>query len=112
MSLIGHFNQVDREHQHFLMVAAVTGSGIHIQEWVERLPKEKEVSGLVSGFMFLKKDGSPAGSFGGTIGVDPAQHGGHYSSHHKFGQRVWSALVRETGSHHGSFERGHWWSNH
>jgi hypothetical protein len=41
-------------------VAAVTGSGIKIREWVERLLLEKAEVGLTSGFLFLKKDGTPA----------------------------------------------------
>jgi hypothetical protein len=41
-------------------VAAVTGSGLRIREWVERLLKEKEMTGVISGFMFLRKDGKPA----------------------------------------------------
>jgi hypothetical protein len=41
-------------------VAAVTGSGLRIREWVERLLKEKEMIGVISGFMFLRKDGKTA----------------------------------------------------
>jgi hypothetical protein len=54
--LIGRFKQVEVEHQHFLPIAAITGYRLRIQEWVERLLQEKEAVGLVSGFMFLKKD--------------------------------------------------------
>jgi hypothetical protein len=57
-SLIGRFKQVEGEHQHFLPVAAVKGSGLRISEWVERLLKEKEMTGVISSFMFLRKDGS------------------------------------------------------
>jgi hypothetical protein len=32
-------------------------SGLRIREWMERLLKEKEMTGVSSGFMFLKKDG-------------------------------------------------------
>jgi hypothetical protein len=60
LSLIGRFKQVEGEHQHFLPVAAVTGSGLRIRERVERLLKEKEMTGVISGFMFLRKDGKLA----------------------------------------------------
>jgi hypothetical protein len=52
--LIGRFK---RGQQNFLPVAAVTGSGLRIREWVERLLKEKETTGVISGFVFLRKDG-------------------------------------------------------
>jgi hypothetical protein len=55
LSLIGRFKQVEGEHQHFLPVAAVTGSGLRIREWVERLLKD-----IIPGFMFLRKDGKPS----------------------------------------------------
>jgi hypothetical protein len=60
LSLIGRLKQLDGEHQHFLPVAAVTGSGLRVMEWVERLLKEKEMTGVISGFMFLRKDVKPA----------------------------------------------------
>jgi hypothetical protein len=60
LSLIGGFKQVEGEHQHFLPVAVVTGSGLRIREWVERSSKEKEMTGVISGFMFPRKDGKPA----------------------------------------------------
>jgi hypothetical protein len=41
-------------------VTALMGSGISIREWVERLLLEKAEVGLTSGFMFLKKDGTPS----------------------------------------------------
>jgi hypothetical protein len=41
-------------------VAELTGSGIRVREWVERLLLEKAEVGLASGFMFLKKDRTPA----------------------------------------------------
>jgi hypothetical protein len=56
-ALIGRFKQVEGKQQHFLPVVAVTGSGLQIREWVERLLKEKEMTGVISGFMFLAKDG-------------------------------------------------------
>jgi hypothetical protein len=60
LSLIGRFKQAEGEHQHFLPVAAVTGSGLRIREWMERLLKEKEMTGVISGSMFLRKDGKTA----------------------------------------------------
>jgi hypothetical protein len=60
LSLIGRFEQVEGNQQHFLPVAAVTGSVLRIGEWVERLLKEKEMTGVFPGFMFLRKDGKTA----------------------------------------------------
>jgi hypothetical protein len=60
LSLTGRFKQVEGEQQHFLPVAAVPGSGLLIREWVERLLKEKEMTGVISGFMFLRTDGKTA----------------------------------------------------
>jgi hypothetical protein len=50
---------MDWENQHFLHIAAETGSGIRIRERVERLLEEKARVGLTTGFMVLKKDGTP-----------------------------------------------------
>jgi hypothetical protein len=58
--LIGRCKHVEGEKQHFLQVAAMTGSRLRIREWVERLLKEKEMTGVISGFMFLIKDGKTA----------------------------------------------------
>jgi hypothetical protein len=58
LSLIGRFKQVEGEHHHFLPVDAVTGFGLRIRQWVERLFKEKEAMGAVAGFICLKKDDS------------------------------------------------------
>jgi hypothetical protein len=52
LSLIGRLKQLEGEQQHFLSVAAVTGSEIRIREWLGRLGLEKESVGLVSGFLF------------------------------------------------------------
>jgi hypothetical protein len=60
LSLIGSFKQLEGEQQPFLPVAAVTGYGIKIREWVDILLLEKSEVGLTLGFLFLKKDGSPA----------------------------------------------------
>jgi hypothetical protein len=49
LSLIGRFKQLEGGQQNFLLVDAVTGSGIRIREWVGRLLLEKEAVGLVSG---------------------------------------------------------------
>jgi hypothetical protein len=56
LSLIGRFQQVEGENQHFLPVAAMTGSGLRTREWAERLLKEKDMIGVISGFLFLRKD--------------------------------------------------------
>jgi hypothetical protein len=46
-------------HQHFFPIAAETGSGLRIREWVGRLMDEKARVGLTMGFVFLKIDGFP-----------------------------------------------------
>jgi hypothetical protein len=56
LSLVGIFKQTKGEHQHFIPVAAVTGSGIRIRELVGRLLEEKRAAGISFGFMFCKKD--------------------------------------------------------
>jgi hypothetical protein len=60
VSLVGRLKQVEGEQQHFLPVAAVTGSSIRIREWVGHLLGEKREAGISSGFMFLKKYGKLA----------------------------------------------------
>jgi hypothetical protein len=60
LSLIGRFKQMEGEQQHYLPIATETGSGLRIREWVGRLLDEKARVGLTTGFMFLKKDGTPA----------------------------------------------------
>jgi hypothetical protein len=60
LSLIGWFKQMEGGHQHFLTIAADTGYGLRIREWVERLLEEKAGVGLTMGFVFLKRDGTPA----------------------------------------------------
>jgi hypothetical protein len=62
LSLIGIFKQVEGEHHHFIPVATVigSGSGLRIRKWVDRLLNEREAVGLISGFVFLKKDVSSA----------------------------------------------------
>jgi hypothetical protein len=47
-------------HQHFLPIAAETGSGLKIQEWVGRLLDDIARLGLTTAFMFLKIYGTPA----------------------------------------------------
>jgi hypothetical protein len=60
ISLIGRFKQMEGGQQHFLPIAAETGSGLNIREWVGRLLDEKARLGLTTAFMFLKRDGTPA----------------------------------------------------
>jgi hypothetical protein len=83
LSLIGRFRQVEGGQQHFLPVDAVTGYGLRIREWVERLLKEKEMTGVISGFMFLKKDEKTAraADFDEAL-IQRLEHGGNYSGHH------------------------------
>jgi hypothetical protein len=60
LSSIGGFKKLESEQQHFLPVAAVTGSEIKIREWVEILLLEKAEVGLTSGILFFFKDGTLA----------------------------------------------------
>jgi hypothetical protein len=60
LSLVGRFKQEDGEIQHFLLVAAVTGSGIQIREWMRRLLELKVKCGHIQGFLFRRKNRSPA----------------------------------------------------
>jgi hypothetical protein len=59
LSLIGRFKQMEGGHQHFLPIAAETGSGLKIREWVGRLLDDKLRVGLTTDVMFLKSDGAP-----------------------------------------------------
>jgi hypothetical protein len=45
LSLVGRFKQEDGERQHYLPVAAVTGSGLYIRDWTRRLLERKVRSG-------------------------------------------------------------------
>jgi hypothetical protein len=58
--LIGRLTQLEGEQQQFLPVADMTGYVLRIGEWVGRLLKEKEMTWVISGFMFLRKDGKTA----------------------------------------------------
>jgi hypothetical protein len=60
LSLMGGFTQEDGERQDFLPVAAVTGYGIQIREWMRRLLELKVKCGHTQGFLFRRKNGSPA----------------------------------------------------
>jgi hypothetical protein len=59
-SLIGRFKQEEGEQQIFLPVAAVTGSGLRLRKWIERLLDEKRAAGIISGFIFLNSAGKVA----------------------------------------------------
>jgi hypothetical protein len=45
ISLVGRFKQEDGERQHYFPVAAVTGSGLRIRDWIRRLLELKVRSG-------------------------------------------------------------------
>jgi hypothetical protein len=60
LSLVGRFKQEDGERQHYFPVAAVTGSGLRIRDWIRRLLELKVRSGQTQGFLFRRKNGSPA----------------------------------------------------
>jgi hypothetical protein len=60
LSLVGRFKQDDGERQHYSLVAAVAGSGLHIIDWIRRLLELKVRSGQTQGFLFRRKNGSPA----------------------------------------------------
>jgi hypothetical protein len=44
----------------FLPVAVVTGYGLRIRDWIRRLLKLKVRSGQTQGFLYRRKNGSPA----------------------------------------------------
>jgi hypothetical protein len=60
LSSVGKFKQEDRERQHFFHVAAVTGYGIKISEWMRRLIELKVRCGNTQGLLFRRKNGSPS----------------------------------------------------
>jgi hypothetical protein len=45
-----------------MSIAAITGSGLEVSKWMERLLQAKEKGGVVAGFMFTRWDGSRAKS--------------------------------------------------
>jgi hypothetical protein len=55
LSLVGMFKQEDGERQHYLPVAAVAGSGLHIRDWIRRLLELKVRSGQTQGFYLDEK---------------------------------------------------------
>jgi hypothetical protein len=59
LSLVGRFKQEDGEMQHYLPVAAVTGSGLRIRDWIRSLLELKVRSWQTQGFLFQRKNGSP-----------------------------------------------------
>jgi hypothetical protein len=60
LSVMGRLKQEDGERQHFLPVAAVTKSEIKIREWTRRLIELKVKCRHAQGFLFRRKNGSPA----------------------------------------------------
>jgi hypothetical protein len=58
--LIGRFKQIEGGHNHFLPIGVETGSGIKIRERVGGFLDEKARVCLTTGFMFLKRHGTPA----------------------------------------------------
>jgi hypothetical protein len=55
LSLVRRFKQDNGEMQHYLPVAAVTGSGLCFKEWIRRLLELKVRSGQTQGFYFDEK---------------------------------------------------------
>jgi hypothetical protein len=61
-TLVGRFKGEKVELHHLMPVAAITGSGLEVRKWTERLIQAKEKRGVVKGFMFVRRDGYRAKS--------------------------------------------------
>jgi hypothetical protein len=61
-TLVGRFKGEQGERHLFMPVAAITGSGLEVRKWTERLLQAKDKRGVVAGFMFARRDGSRAKS--------------------------------------------------
>jgi hypothetical protein len=61
-TLVGRFKGEQGGRHHLMPVAAITGSGLEVRKWTERLIQAKEKRGVVTGFMFARRDGSRAKS--------------------------------------------------
>jgi hypothetical protein len=118
LSLIRRLKQVEGEHQHFLPVAAVTGSGLRIREWAGRLLKEKEMTGVISNFHVPEKGWKACSSRGfwrslnWETGMDPAKHERESSGRHWSMGQVWSKEINAAWSDHGGPKRGDRRANH
>jgi hypothetical protein len=60
--LVGRFKGEQGGRHHLMPVAAITGLGLVVRKWMERLLQAKEKRGVVAGFMFTRRDGSRAKS--------------------------------------------------
>jgi hypothetical protein len=60
LSLAGRSKQEYGQRHHLLPAVTVPGSGLRIREWVRRLLKLKVKNGQTQGFLFQRKNGSPA----------------------------------------------------
>jgi hypothetical protein len=61
-TLVGRFKGEQGGRHHLIPVASITGSGLEVIKWTERLLQAKEKRGVVAGFMFARWDGSRAKS--------------------------------------------------
>jgi hypothetical protein len=99
--------------QHFLPIAAETGSRLRIREWVEILLDEKERVGLTMGFMFQKKGWDAhqgylfCGSVSGEVGVDPAKHFRNHPINYQLVGEIWGKEIHAERGNKGGSERWH-----
>jgi hypothetical protein len=61
-TLVGRFKGEQGERHHMMPFDAITGSGLEVRKWVERLIQVKEKRCVVTGFMFTRQDRSRAKS--------------------------------------------------
>jgi hypothetical protein len=61
-TLVGRFKGEQGGHHHLMPVADITGSGLEVRKWMERLLQAKEKWCVVAGFMFARRDGFRAKS--------------------------------------------------
>jgi hypothetical protein len=61
-ALADRFKAGQGGRHHLMPVAAITGSGLEVRKWTERLLQAKYKRGVVAGFMFARRDGSRAKS--------------------------------------------------
>jgi hypothetical protein len=79
--------------QHFLPVAAETGSVLKIREWVEDWDAHQ-------GYLFL-------GSFSGEVGVDPAKHLRDHPTNYQHVGGIWVNEINAERDDHRGFECWH-----
>jgi hypothetical protein len=57
-TLVGRNKGEQGGSHHAMLLAAITGSGLEVRKFTQRLLQAKEKWGVVAGFMFTRRDGS------------------------------------------------------